>query len=67
MMHGIVRHVRPEHYNALAWDLSLAKLADVRVQNLEGEALISQLEPAWAHLFKEAGLQIRLRPSMMTT
>jgi hypothetical protein len=43
--------MRPDHYDAQAWEIFLAKLATVRAQNLEGEDLRSALELSWAHLF----------------
>jgi hypothetical protein len=44
--------MRPELYDAAAWEIFLAKLADLRAKNLEGEALFSELEKAWAHMFE---------------
>jgi len=43
--------MRPELYDAEAWELFLRKLPRIREQALEGEALQEELELAWSPLF----------------
>ena len=44
--------MRPEIYDAPAWEVFLKKLANIRAQGLVGDPLLEALELAWAPLFE---------------